>query len=292
MDPNQTGRSSSTKKWLIGCGIGCGAILVIAALLVTGAFFFVRNLVEGFKDSEALLETLTERYGRITEFCPQPEGALPADRIAAFLKAREATDEVRDKIARSITLLEDEGGEIDVETKGNVFQKLKMVFGLIPQVADFFKARNQALLDVEMGMGEYYYIYAIAYFSWLKKPLADGTSLSFTEGDEEFRIQDWDKEESSEVRMDIALRRFRRMLLPMLRNQYEKLQEGSFSDVSREWKLALADEIEAMDSDRYRMVWQDGLPSVISDSLEPFREALEASYNSILNTIEISLEQR
>lgn len=292
MDPNQTGRSSTTKKWLIGCGIGCGAILVIAALLVTGAYFFVRNLVEGFKDSEALLETLTERYGRITEFCPQPEGAIPADRIAAFLEAREATDEVRNMIARSITLLEDEGEKIDVETKGNVFQKLKMVFGLVPQIADFFKARNQALLDVDMGMGEYYYIYAIAYFSWLEKPLADGTSFSITGGDDEFRIQDWENEESSEVRLDIVLRRFRRMLLPMLRNQYEKLQEETYPNASAEWKTALADEIEAMDSDRHRMVWQDGLPSVISASLEPFRGALEASYNSILNTIEISLEQR
>ena len=292
MDPTQPGRSSTTKKWLIGCGIGCGAVLVIAALLVTGAFFFVRNLVDGFKDSEALLETLTERYGRITEFCPYPKGALPADRIAAFLEARGATAEVRDEIARSITLLEGEGGELDMESKGNVLQKLKMVFGLIPQIADFYKARNQALLDVEMGMGEYYYIYAIAYFSWLKKPVADGTAFDIIGDDEEVRIQDWDNEESEEVRLDIALRRFRRMLLPMLQNQYEKLQEGSYPAAPDEWKIALAEEIEAMDSDRYRMAWQDGLPSIISDSLEPFRAALEGSYHSLLNSFEISNVQR
>ncbi len=292
MDTNQSGRSNTTKKWLLGCGIGCGAILVIAALLVTGAFFFVRNLVEGFQDSEELLETLTERYGRITEFCPQPEGAIPADRIEAFIQARKATDEIREKVTRTISLLEDKGEELDIEKSGNVFQKLKMGLGLIPQIADFFKARNQALLDVGMGMGEYYYIYAIVYFAWLEKPLADGSSFSVTGGNEEFRFQGEEDEESLEVRRDIALRRFRRMLLPMLRNQYEKLKAGTYPEASEEWKSALGAEIAAMDSDRYRMAWQDGLPSVISVSLEPYRGALEASYNRLLNAIEISLEQR
>ncbi len=292
MDTNQIGRSNTTKKWFVGCGIGCGAILLIAALLATGAFLFVRNLVEGFKDSEALLETLTERYGRITEFCPQPEGAIPADRLEAFIEARRATDEIREKVTHTISLLEEKGEEIDIEKSANVFQKLKMGFGLIPQIADYFKARNQALLDVGMGMGEYYYIYAIVYFAWLEKPLADGSSFSVTGGNDEFRMQGWGDEESLEVRRDIALRRFRRMLLPMLRNQLEKLKAGPYPTASKDWEAALAAEIEALDSDRYRMAWQDGLPSVISDSLEPSRGALEASYNRLLNAIEISLEQR
>ncbi len=78
MDPNQPGKSSATKKWLIGCGIGCGVIVVLAALLITGGVLYVRSLVEGFKDSEAMLEILTERYGRITEYCPEPDGRIPA----------------------------------------------------------------------------------------------------------------------------------------------------------------------------------------------------------------------
>ncbi|MFA9453725.1 MAG: hypothetical protein ACERK6_07375 [Candidatus Aminicenantaceae bacterium] len=294
MDPNQPGKSSTTKKWLIGCGIGCGAVIVIAALLITGGVLYVRNLVEGFKDSEAMLEVLTERYGRITEYCPQPDGRIPEERIEAFLGAREAMASVRDEIEHSIRILEDEGEEIDIESTGNVFQKLKLGFGLVPRLANYFKARNQALLDAGMGMGEYYYIYSIVYFAWLDKSLADGPSFPITgeEGDYEFNPEDRNDEEAQEMRQDISLRRLHRMLLPMLRNQYQRLKAEAEPGISQEWAEALAAELEAMEADRYRQAWQDGLPEVIASSLKPYRDRFDASYSRLLNTIEISMEQR
>lgn len=294
MDPNQTGKSSATKKWLIGCGIGCGVIVVLSALLITGGVLYVRNLVEGFKDSEAMLETLTERFGSITEYCPEPDGRIPAERIEAFLAAREAIAPVRDEIERSISLLEDEGETIDVESTGNVFQKLKLVFGLIPQLADYFKARNQALLDQGMGMGEYYYIYSIVYFAWLDKSLVDGPAFPMAgeEGDFEYSYEGREDEEAREMRRDISLRRLHRMLLPMIRNQHAKLDLAAGREVSQDWKETLSAELEAMESDRYRLVWQDGLPEIIASSLTPFRNRLDSSYSRLMNTIEISMEQR
>jgi len=291
VDPNQPGKSSSTKKWLIGCGIGCGVVIVIAALLITGGVLYVRNLVKGFEDSEALLETLTEKYGRITEFTPYPEGRIPAVRIERFLEAREATREQRDEIERSIALL-DEDQEIDMESGGNIFQKIKLGFGLIPQIAGYFKARNQALLDAGMGMGEYYYLYSIIYFAWLDKPLLDGPPISFGTRDEEIRIEDWDDEEAREVQRDLSRRRIHRMLLPMLQNQYDRLAEGSPAQFSQDWREALEAELEAMEEDRYRLPWEDGLPEVTTASLKPYRTRLESSYSRLMNAIEISMEQR
>jgi hypothetical protein len=291
VDPNQPGKSSTTRKWLIGCGIGCGVIIVIGALLITGGVLYVRNLVEGFKDSEAILETLSEKYGRITEFTPYPEGRIPSDRIEAFLGAREATTVLREKIESDIGVLDEDEG-IDVESAGNVFQKLKLGIGLIPQIAQFFKARNQALLDAGMGMGEYYYLYTLVYFSWLDKPLLDGPPISIRGGNEDIRIEDWNDEEAREMQQDISLRRIHRMLLPMLSNQYEKLTEGSVGEASEDWRNALAAELAAMEDDRYRLPWQDGLPEVIASSLEPYRTRFERSYSRLMNAIEISLEQR
>ena len=63
-------------------------------------------------------------------------------------------------------------------------------------------------------------------------------------------------------------------------------------EISQEWAEALAAELDAMESDRYRLAWQDGLPEVILSSLRPFRARLEDSYSPLLNTIEISMEQR
>jgi hypothetical protein len=290
---NQTGKSSATKKWLIGCGIGCGAIIVIAALLVTLGVLYVRNLVEGFKDSEAMLATLTERYGKITDYTPDPTGRIARDRVEAFLAAREATAVDREKIVKSLQLLsDDEDAQIDVESPGGVLQKLKMGFGLIPQLADFFKTRNQALLDVGMGMGEYTYLYTIVYFAWLGKPVSDGPSVRLTGENQEFRTQSWeDDQEARELSQDITLRRLHRMLLPILRNQRDQSMQDSSPAAGQEWKDALSAEVAAMEADRYRLAWQDGLPDVIASSLEPYRERLEASYDRWMNAIEFSFEQ-
>lgn len=291
MDPNKPA-TSTTKKWLIGCGIGCGVIVVIVALLIIGGVIYIKNIVRGFEDSEAIMRVLTEKYGRVTEYCPEPDGTIKPDRIEAFLNARELMMAEREKLERSISLLTDGdwGGEIDVESSGNVFQKIKIGFGLIPKIADFFKARNQALLDEEMGMGEYYYLYMITYYSWLRKPVIDGPDIQFERDDRGYR-GDWDKEESEDVRRDMVTRRLHRMILPMLHNQYDKLIQSGRTDILEAWRDALKAEIDALEADRYRLVWEDGLPEVIVSSLSPFRQRLEASYSPILNTLEVSLEQ-
>lgn len=286
--------SSSTKKWLIGCGIGCGVILVIGILFVAGAFFFVRNLVEGFQDSDAILQTLTERYGRVSEYCPEPDGIIEANRIEAFLAVREATASTRQKIEQSIAVLSDEEweGKIDVESSGNVFTKIKLGLGLIPQIAEFLKVRNQALLDADMGMGEYYYLYTLVYFSWLKKPVVDGPPIQIMGDEDEFRFEDWEDEEAQELRQDMIRRRLHRMTLPMLRNQYEKLMELPDSTERQAWQQILKAELDALESDRYRLAWEEGLPETMATSLEPFRVRLNTSYSPMMNAIEISIEQR
>lgn len=283
--------STSTKKWLLGCGIGCGVVIVILVALGVGGFFFVKNIVEGFKDTEAIMSTLTEKYGRIKDYCPDPEGAIRAGRMEAFLEARDIMAPIREEIGESLSTISEarRGEEIEVKTPKNVFKMLKLGFGIIPQIADFFKIRNQALLDIGMGMGEYYYIYIISYYSWLGNPVEDGPDFKLIYQEEEDYL---DEEEMLEARRDRMLRRLHRMILPMLHNQYNKLIEGGSVKILDKWQDALAAEIEEMESDQYRLPWQDGLPDVIKASLQPFKEHLEASYSSMTNPLEVALEQR
>ncbi len=293
MDSSRPESSNSTKKWLIGCGIGCGVVIVIVALLVTGGVLYVRSLVKGFEDSEAMLKSLTEQHGRVNEFCPAPEGGIGPDRLEAFLQAREATVSIREKIENTIDTLS-EGklkGDVDEGSAGGVLNKLRLGFGMIPRIAEFYKVRTQALLDAGMGLGEYYYIYTIAYYSWLGKPVSEGPSLQFREG-EEFHFEDWDDEEAQQLQEDMLRRRLNRMLLSMLRNQQEKLAGEEYAEVSVEWKDLLDAEIEALEADSHRIAWEKRLPEIIASSLEPFRARLEPSYSSFLTTIELSVEQK
>ncbi len=289
---NQQKTSDTTKKWLIGCGIGCGVvILILIALGITGYFFF-KDIADEFKEYDALMTTLTERYGRIKDFTPNPDGTIGPERIESFLAVREAFAPVREKLEASFKTLQDRVGrsEIEVKKPKNIFQMIRTGVGLIPQIGEFMKSRNQALLDVGMGMGEYYYLYVISFYSWLGYLPEDGPDFEIVGPDEERST--WDQEEVLEERRDTALRRLHRMLLPMLHNQLEELLASDSPGISGDWRQTLEAEIKAMEEDRFRLPWEDGLPDVIESSLKPFRYRLEQSYNKMTNPLELTFEQR
>jgi hypothetical protein len=289
---NEGKTSDTTKKWLVGCGIGCGVIiLILIALGITGYLFF-KNIADEFKDYDTLMTTLTERYGRITDFTPNPDGTISPARVETFLALREVFGPTREKLEISMKTLQDRVGQSEVEVKKpkNVFQMIKTGVGLIPQIGEFMKNRNQALLDAGMGMGEYYYIYAISFYSWLGNSPEDGPDFEIVGPADE--RGSWDQEEVLEERRDTSLRRLNRMLLPMLQNQLEKLSATDSSGIRDDWQVILEAEIKAMEADRYRLPWQDGLPDVIESSLKSFRYQLEQSYNKMTNPLELTFEQR
>ena len=295
MVTNQGNSSGSKSKWLVGVGIGCGAIIVIIVLLFIGGYFFVKNMTRGFKESESKMNELAVKYGRIEEFCPDPSGAIGPDRLEAFLKAREAVAPNRQRLETSFEQL----------TKDRrSFAAIRRGLGVVPQVADYLRARNQALLDAGMGMGEYFFIYVIAYESWLKKPMEDGPAFRFSESG---GLQtNWDRENTQEMQKDYALRRIHRTVLPMLKNQLAKpateneapgaaagsTGRGGGKGALSKWQEALAAEVKAMEADPHRLPWQDGLPEVLESSLKPFRDRLEASYSRMTNIFEISYERK
>ena len=278
----------------MGCGIGCAVIILILIVLGVGGYMFFKDLIGEFQEQEELMEILTERYGQINDFCPEPDGSIDPSRIEAFLSVRDAFAPFRDKLEISMQELQARAGKSEVEVKKpkNIFEMVKLGFGLVPQIAEFMKFRNQALLDAEMGMGEYTYIYAIAYFSWLEKPPEDGPDFEVMEEGEGSRLGEMDLEEIREERRDSMLRRLHRALLPMLQNQLEKLGTAGSSESISEWKDQLQAEIQALEDDRFRLPWEDGLPDVIKTSLEPYRDRLDRSYNAMTNPFELTIEQR
>lgn len=292
MQTYETKSTSSTKKWLIGCGIGCGVVIIILILVATGAFFFVKNIVQEFKDTETLMSTLTERYGRVREFCPDPDGLIRSDRLEAFLSIRNSFAPTRQKLEKSLGALSrgKDLSKVEIKTPRNVFKMIKLGVGVIPQMSEYFKSRNQALLAGEMGLGEYYFIYVISYYSWLGKSPEHGPDFQLVGRDEDF--EDWDREEVHEIRRVRLLRRIHRIILPMLHNQLEKLTSSSMSSGIDEWREMLAVEVEAMEADRFRLPWQDGLPQAIQASLLPFRSRLEGSFSLMTNPLELVLEQK
>lgn len=287
-------RSSTASKWLIGCGIGCGVVILLLVFAGVGGYFFVKNIVKGFEETEAIADDLTERYGEIKDFCPDPGGAIKTERLEAFLSVRNSMEPVKEKLENSINILSDEERESQFkeEPSPGVLTKIKTGFGIIPLIAEFYTRRNQALLDAEMGLGEYYFIYVVSYYSWLGKSPGDGLEYHLVDEDDEKRDVYWRRRRSENLddRQDDVLKQLHRQILPMLKNQEAKLTRIDVSPIRDPWRETLAAEIEAMEADRLRLLWQDGLPDVLEASLKAFRGRLEASYSKVLNALEMALE--
>lgn len=242
-----------------------------------------------------MLKSLEEKYGRAEAYVPNPGGAISPARLEVFLAVREATAAARKNLEASLETLSKSRAARDAGGKPsrNVFSSLRAGLGMVPQLSEFLKGRGQALMDKEMGMGEYYYIYVVAYYSWLKKSPEDGPGLQ-TVGPG-FDRTDPDDRDAVEMSRDVTLRRVHRAVLPMLENQLAKLRAapGSRGGQSRDkWAEALSAEVKAMETDRFRIPWQDGAPEVIDKSLRPLRERFEAAYSRLTNIFELITEQR
>jgi len=277
--------SSTASKWLIGCGAGCLIVGLVIVVLFAGGVMFVRDTVKGFEAAVETRAELEQRFGRTGEFTPWSNGKIPADRIETFLVVRDGTAETRQQIAEqfaAIPMSESEARELDSKPTGqkavSIFKIIGSALGLGAELGGFFEARNNSLLEQKMGMGEYTYLYVVIYYSWLGHSQGDGPQTGRDEND------------SVNVQLEHG-RSERRMhddLLSMLRNQ---LQQGS-AGAAEEWTALLTAEIEAMERDSGRSPWQDGLPPSMTESLEPHRDRLTASYDPISNAFELVITKK
>lgn len=282
------------KPWLWGCGIGCGLVLLIVVGLFTASFFFARNMVRGFEDAERSRAELATRFGDAGDFTPWPDGAVPAERMEAFLRVREATTEARAKLGDKFKTIQQlasnaDAGDLDSrsvrEKLGFMINIGSSAFGLGAELGDFFAARNNALLEAGMGPGEYGYVYVLSYYSLLGRSPRDGMDgfqADVHEGAPGGGVR-WEVEIGDERRAGWPNPETRRQVLAVFENQLAALDETS----PEAWRLRLRDEVRALKSDPSRVPWQDGLPGSIAASLEPYRARLETTYDSRANFFEL-----
>lgn len=247
-------------------GVGCGLLLLIGILLAVGGWLFSRDMLRGIDATIEARSRIEERHGKPDEFTPWPDGAIPAERMETFLRVREASAPARRELAAtfgSFPPTEEEARELEdkgfSEKLGFLFGASKTVIGLPGQIGRFTEARNRALIDAGMGLGEYSYIYVVVYYSWLALTPDDG---------------EW------------ATERVRRTVRAQLRNQLAAL--GQAPGPAPGWRERLAGEIEALEADPLRVPWQDGLPEPIVAALEPFRDRLAAAHDPAADEFELT----
>jgi hypothetical protein len=164
-------------------------------------------------------------------------------------------------------------------------------FGLVGDMKNLLKDRNQAMLDVEMGLGEYTFIYAMAYYAFLRHSQADMPIGMEPGGDMVVTIPPEPAPDFADASNPRYGRwpesRIRRTVLQTMENQLEAAIEADPAGADGWWPRALAEEIEALTGNRRRPPWADGAPEALAASLEPYRERLEGSYSPVANQFEL-----
>lgn len=288
--------SSTSSKWLMGCGIGCGVLIIIGLVFLVGGYFLVKDTVRGIQDAEITLQQLEGRYGRVEDFAPSPDGTIPAERIETFFVVRDSLAEYAAELEKSIeevTRKADHMENTDDESFSSVMKIVGKGFSIIPQIAGYFIMRNNILLEQEMGLGEYSYIYITAYYSWLRKPLDDGPDFPLSGESKNGGGFTWrsgeDEGDFSGTTRDDRVRNMRRQIRRFMMRAFENGLDESGSDgrASASWNSALNRELTKLENDRLRIPWQDGLPGSLEQSLRPYRERFESVYHPAIQSIEL-----
>ncbi len=270
--------SNTTTKVLTGCAIGCLLVVLALGSLAWMGYRWARTAAEVVEAAERAEDRLEAEYGLVREFTP-PVGPAAADRIEAFLAVRELMAPQRTALMESIEALAPAAG------RGGAVGGLRAAragIGMAPRMLEFVRARNEALLEVGMGPGEYAWMYWLTYYAWLGHPVDESLlndimeARSELDGSMQMHIDGMDTEH-----MEWQLRRD---LEAMLRNLEVKI---AADPEQAELRILVAAELAAMDADRSRMPWRDGLPEVFVVGLDPYRDRLEASYSPATNIFEL-----
>lgn len=281
------------EKMKKGCGIGCGVFTILVFVIIGSIAFFVRDMSADYKAVEKSEKELVVTLGGIADFIP-PAGGLPAaDRVQTFVEVRQAQAEWRQHVANSFEEFLVKKDESAAGGFKHFIQLIRSTTDMAPSLASFWASRNAALMEHEMGPGEYSYIYCLAYFSYLGYDPGDGahdSELDFSKDSGTGLSVGSDSEMTEGQRRDAAWRRINNLMLPLLETA-ERTELNLEPAEAEQWLAELDMEVAVMQESSMRYPWRNGAPRLLADIFRPFRKDLEEQYNIAVNPVELIFEQ-
>ena len=252
--------------------MGCWIVALIVVVLVATIAVVIGHFVGKAKKTE---QALNDLYGEAVAYVPAMDGSIAPERVEAFIRVRqrvfEHCSEFQEQWHKVFYPENLEQGEDT--TKSTAVREgpggLKQVLKLGPALLRFVDTRNRALLKEEMGLGEYQYIYFMAYIEQLRR--VDDTKFAGFD----------DAYPGSRARSEMA---------QILENQLDELMSAKNRTADTSLASGLRSEIAALSapsSDGHPLPWEDGLPPAIAASLEPYAEALAQYYCEGIAKIEL-----
>ena len=248
---------ASGTSWLKGCAVGCGLMIVLAVVGTVGGGLMV---MKPFKDAIESRERLDETFGEQQDYRPPVDGVPAPERIGIFLDVQEGLGSHCAGFTRTFERFREmdrlDGDQASGGEKFRLVMKtMKEAVGMPRRLGRLAIDRNGALAEAGMGLGEFTYIYALAYYAWL-----------------DIRPED---HVDGNVEMEDASPRVRSALREMLDHQLEDVRAAA-SDPALIAELEA--EIDRLDDDRSLYPWQGAVPARVDAALAPYRGRFEASF--------------
>lgn len=262
--------------WIKGCLTGCGVLLLLVVILLTFVCKQVKEMFGGLAEAEHSFEQLTREHGDFETYIPDAGVSVTAEQLERFLRIRESTAEDRTRLE---DVFDSFDLTVDEELSGprKVWTVLTSIGGLMNPAGEYLAVRNEKLLQENMSMGEYSWIYGLAYYSWLGHDVDAGPKLSI-DGEARDIFEDSDSPFSPRQQY----RRYRRVIGALFENQIHAVPA---SDTER--SDLLRRELGRFENDFRSVLWKDGLPEAAVTVLEPYRDRLEATWHQPTNLLEM-----
>jgi len=281
------------EKMKKGCGIGCGVVTILVLVIIGSVAFLVRDMSADYKAVSKAEKNLIQAHGGMTDYTPAAGGLPSADRVRVFLDVRGAQSEWRRNVALAF---EEFLVKKEESSSGGFTHFLKLMRStseMAPSLAGFWSSRNAALMEHEMGIGEYSYLYCLAYFSYLGYDPGDGahdSNLDFGLNSGTSLEVSTNRAMTEEQRRDAAWRRTHDIMLPML-EAVDRTGMTLEADESEKWLAELDMEVGMLRESSMRYPWRDGAPRLLADIFRPFRRELEEQYDISVNPVELIFEK-
>jgi len=159
--------ADKTSRWIIGCGSGCGVLVLIALIIGVGATFKLRSLFGDIDDAKQSWTILVESHGDVADWTPPLDGHIPLDRLHVFLAARERMIAAQGEAGAALDRFPPDEFSKQHKSWRALWKSMGAMDSLVPPLAGYVKTRHHILTELNMGPGEYGWIYTVGYHIWL-----------------------------------------------------------------------------------------------------------------------------
>ncbi len=277
----------------LGFGIGCGLLVVASLVLVGGGTYWATNTGRDFKVVIKAEKKLNKEFGVLGSYVPADVGLPAGERVETFIQIRQSLSEYH--AGMEIALDEFIGQQ--EENSGDGFREMintvRAGSRLAPSYALFWLARNEKLLEYGMGAGEYAYIYSLAYYGYLNHDPGDGVNGlgGLTNSSYMVNVKGNLSDSGQELTAtEKARSRTSAMMLGFLKQIEFPTGENLTPDITV-WMEEVRREIINLQTDPYRILFQDFSDQTLARIFVEFRVDLENVYVPKVNPLELFFQQ-